>query len=533
MKLSLSAGIGLLGVVAVSSAVIKMVGAPPQVTIETTPNGLSSLKSDNVEFLQSGEFRVEQIVLKKPNGETHPGVTYGKSEFNQEHRELTMTFPWGTVRAGYTALNNRLSLTITTTNRSDSETIEGVRYAPLSLRFPEKVKEYDGSTPLLAHNLGQVAAVKVTHDSGTLAVVSEDLEKPLMVGFPWALNRPVNTQFPLSVHTGRVDSYPDSYPIIRRPIPPGGSDTYVVTLRFGRANISDDKMFGDIYRRFAEQFPLQLNWPDRRPIGAIFLATDTQNWATNPRGWFGDAHLNVRTPAGLAEFQQRFLSLANSAIGIMHEMNAQGAITWDIEGQEFPPGTTYIGDPRMVDVLAPEMAGIVDEYFARIRAAGLRTGVTVRPQRFLVSPDKKSASQTPVMDPTNLLIEKIAYARKRWGVSLIYIDSNTNATDPNPLDVSIIQKVAAAFPDCLLIPEHSNLQYFAYSVPWMDLRHGLSTPAIARATYPKAFSVIYTADGPLDLNRDAIRTAVKHGDSLMYRTWFPDPQNQKVKALYQ
>jgi hypothetical protein len=533
MKRSLITGVGLLGVAAVAYALIKLAGAPPQVTIATTPYGLSSLKSDKVEFLQSGEFKVEQIVLVKPNGETHRGTTYGKSEFNQERRELTIAFPWGTVKVSYAALDNRLSLSITTINSSDSDTIDGVQYAPLSLRFPEKVKEYDGSIPLLAHNLGQVAAVRVTHESGTLAVVSEDVKKPLMVGFPWALNRPANTEFPLSVHTGRVDSYPDNYPLIRRPIPPGGSDTYVVTLRFGRANTPDDKLFGDIYKRFAEQFPAQLNWPDRRPIGAIFLATETQNWATNPRGWFGDAHLNVTTPAGLAEFQQRLLSLASSAIGIMHEMNAQGAITWDIEGQEFPTGTTYIGDPRTVDTLAPEMAGVVDEYFARFRAAGLRTGVTVRPQRFVVSPDKKTFSQTPVIDPTDLLIEKIGYAKKRWGVSLIYIDSNINSTDPNPLDVSIIQKVAAAFPDCLLIPEHSNLQYFAYSVPWMDLRHGLSTPATVRSIYPKAFSLIYTADGPLDLDRDALRTAVKQGDSLMYRTWFPDSQNQKVKAIYE
>ena len=146
-----------------------------------------------------------------------------------------MTLPWGTVKTGYTAAKNRLTLTITTTNTSGSDTIEALRYTPLALKFPEKVKEYDGSTPLLAHNLGQVAVVKVSHDSGTLAVISEDLDKPLMVGFPWALNRPVNTEFPLSVHTGLVKSYPDSYPMIRRPIPPKGSDTFVVTLRFGRA----------------------------------------------------------------------------------------------------------------------------------------------------------------------------------------------------------------------------------------------------------------------------------------------------------
>jgi hypothetical protein len=526
-------GVGLLGVVAVSAALIRMATAPPQITLATTPGGLSSLKSDNVEFLQSGEFRVEQIVLKKPNGDKYPGATFGSSTFDQQRRELKLTFPWGTIKTGYAADKNRLTITITTTNTSDSETIEEVRYTPLALKFPEKVREYDGSTPLLAHNFGQVAAVKVSHDSGTLAVVGEDLEKPLMVGFPWALNRPTNTQFPLSIHTGRVASYPDSYPFIRRPIAPNSSDTYVVTLRFGRASTSADKLLEDTDKRLAETYPQQLHWPDRRPIGAIFLATDSQNWSANPRGWLGDAHVNVMTAAGVEEFHQRILKLANAAISVMRDMNAQGAITWDIEGQQFPHGTTYIGDPRMIDALAPEMTGVVDEYFARFRAAGLRSGVTVRPQSLRLSPDHKTADQLTVADPTDLLIEKIAYAKKRWGVSLIYIDSNTNATDPNPLDVAIIRKVAAAFPDCLLIPEHSNIRYFAYSAPSVELRHGIvSTPDYVRDAYPQAFSVIYTADGPLDLDHDALKAAVKRGDSLMYRTWYPDPQNEKVKSIY-
>ena len=33
-------------------------------------------------------------------------------------------------------------------------------------------------------------------------------------------------------------------------------------------------------------------------------------------------------------------------------MNAQGMITWDIEGQQFRHATTYIGDPRLVETLA-------------------------------------------------------------------------------------------------------------------------------------------------------------------------------------
>jgi hypothetical protein len=533
MKLAFVIGAGILCVAGVGAAVFIRAGSVPAVTISTSDYGITSLKVDNIEFLQNADFRVDQVRLRKANGETYDGSTHGSMVFDQADRQLTNTLPWGIVKTRYAILNNRLTLTITTINRSDSETIDSLCYIPLTLNFPGALKEYDGSIPLLAHNVGQVAATRVSYGKGSMVIASEDIDKPLMVGFPWALNRPTNTQFPLSIHTGRVPSYPESYPTIHRVILPGGSDQYVVSLRFGQVNTRDEKLVGDLYKKFAEVLPVRMKWPDHRPIGAIFLATDAQGWATNPRGWFGDSHLNVLTPAGVADFRERLLALASGAIGIMRDMNAQGVITWDIEGQEFRHATTYIGDPRLVDTLAPEMAGVVDEYFERFRSAGLRTGISIRPQSLRVDPEKKNANQIPLADPTQLLADKIAYAKKRWGVTLIYIDSNVNATDPNPLDVSVIQKLAGEFPDCLLIPEHSNLGYYAYSAPYGQLAKGVqSTPDTVRQVYPNAFSVIYTADGLLDVYRDALSTAVKHGDILMYRTWFPDPQNEKVKALY-
>ena len=57
-----------------------------------------------------------------------------------------------------------------------------------------------------------------------------------------------------------------------------------------------------------------------------------------------------------------------------------------------------------------------------------------------------------------MMIDKIRYAKDRWGISFAYIDSNTvSEKDPNPVDATAMAKVAAAFPDVLLIPEYSNL----------------------------------------------------------------------------
>ena len=207
-------------------------------------------------------------------------------------------------------------------------------------------------------------------------------------------------------------------------------------------------------------------------------------------------------------------------------------ITWDIEGQEFAHATTYVGDPRALDTLARKWRMWPTKYFARFRDAGLRTGICIRPQLLRLAPDKASAAQVPTADPAELLMDKIAYAKKRWSASLFYIDSNVNPDDPNPLDASVMQKVAAAFPDCLLIPEHATLRYYAYSMPFRELRHGLlTTPDLVREIYPNAATAIYTADGPLDYYHDALKSAVKRGDTLIYRTWYRDPQNDKVRTL--
>ena len=495
-------------------------------------NGLKSLKIRDVEFLENGEFRVEQVVLRRPDGQIYQGAKLGSSMVDPARDEVTKILPWGILKVNYAASGNRLALTMTVANTSNSETIQGLQLEPFILRFPNKVTEYDGTIPLLAHNVGDLALVKVSYGSGALAVLSEDLDKPLMVGFPWALDRPNNMIFPLSVHTDRVNTYPDSYPTLKRPIPPKGTDVYRVSLRFGRPDATADELAGDVFKKYGETFPAKLKWTDHRPIGAIFLATASQDFDTNPQGWFGDSHVNVKTASGRAEFRQRVLALADTAVAVMRSMNAQGAITWDIEGQRYGHAVGYICDPRIVNDLAPEMNEIADEYFARIRDAGFRVGVCIRPQQVTVSPDRKTVTQTAVADPAQLLIDKIGYVKKRWNATLIYIDSNADPRTSIPMDPDVIEKVSAAFPDVLLIPEHRTLRYYAYSAPYAELRNGdLGTSDAVRAVYPNAFSLIYTADGNLDLFKTKLTREAKLGSAFMYRTWYPDPQNQKVRAL--
>ncbi len=235
-----------------------------------------------------------------------------------------------------------------------------------------------------------------------------------------------------------------------------------------------------------------VRWPDRRPIGSLVLATAATNWRTNPRGWFLDPQIDVQTPNGVSRFHHQLREWADRSILILEDMNAQGMITWDIEGEQFPHPITYVGDPALTSLLAPEMAGVADEYFARFRRAGFRVGVTVRPQQF-----KRTLSggkQEEVADPSDQLIRKIRYAKQRWGATLFYIDSN--GYPGWPLSADSIAKVAGAVPGVLLIPESKNISYYAFTAPYGELRKGAySTPGLVRVLYPEAFSVLNTADG--------------------------------------
>lgn len=503
----------------------------PAVTIATGRGGLTSVKVAETEYLRDGEFKLSQVTLSKGSGESYPGSTAGTFVFDDAEKKAKGKYSWGTVSVGYASNGNRLDLDIEARNTSKTDTIQGLWFEPLTLRFPAKLTEYDGSIPLLTSAVGGPAVLRVTYPSGSLLVASSDTGKPVLLGFPWSSNRPDSTDFPLTLTTDKVRSFPDSYPAVHRTIPPGGSDHFRVSLRFGNPGASVAELGRDIYTEYATAFPLKLDWQDRRPIGSVFLASSDVTWPKNPRGWFGNSKIDVTTPAGKEDFRAKIFSLADNTLNILREMNAQGVITWDVEGQEFAHSVSYIGDPRLVKTLAPEMDAVADDYFAKLRNAGFKVGISVRPQQFRTAQGKPE--QTPVDEPAKLLIEKIRYAKERWGISLVYIDSNVNAHDPNPIDAQQLAEVAAAFPDVLLIPEHSSFQYYAFSAPYKELRQGYtSTPEVVRLAYPKAFTVISTADGLLDHNREALVKSIKRGDSVIYRSWYPDPQNEHVKSLF-
>lgn len=272
-----------------------------------------------------------------------------------------------------------------------------------------------------------------------------------------------------------------------------------------------------------------LHWPDRRPIGVLFLASHYHSSATNPRGWFNEPGLNVAGTNGVENFRKALMEYTDRSLEILKRTGAQGVIVWDLEGEQYPHKTTFIGDPRLVDRLAPEMAPVVDEFFARLRNAGLRVGVTVRPQQLVF--DQGQARQSGVVNIQQSLLEKIDFARTRWGATLFYVDSNGGIRRPD--EVMQMHSLAAQRPDILLIPEHHYLPYAAFSAPYVSMRKTGQAAGAGwkRKLFPGSFQAVDISDGANNLPQ--IEAARSHGDILLFRAWTWTPECRLLEDFAQ
>jgi hypothetical protein len=332
-----------------------------------------------------------------------------------------------------------------------------------------------------------------------------------------------------------------SYPLVVtcRDIKPGTSNLFNVSLRFGPAGASVQDLSGDVLERYAKKYPFQVNWEDRRPIGAIFLAGPQINVPNNPRRWtmnFGE--IDISNDKGKTAFRAALLKLADNSIQVLKDTGAQGVITWDPEGEEYP-GACYYGDPRLVPTLAPEMEfknngakSVIDEYFEKFRAAGLKVGVCIRPQQIAMVDGKPVHQATDDERAFQILRERIAYANQRWGCTLFYVDST--ATAGRSFYPDVFRALAQAYPDVLLIPENESMRYFAYSAPLNSYVHHkvTSTPVAARLVYPNAFSVLMAPDGDQPEDHAALLNAVRHGDILLFNCWYQNIGAEKIKKVY-
>jgi hypothetical protein len=503
-------------------------------------NGQSLLSSP-----QSGELQPSKSVFRAALDLLLPRNRSPVATANKQTNSIELAYPWGHVSCTYGKQGNALTMRIGVSNTS-AQGLDELSLRLMELNFPGvpdggtleagmfgfgfKGPQWalDRSPPSIrsvADPKTVVPIVSVSYRTGALNFCSDDLE--CSVSVPYSTNSPARTSYP--------------FMITCHDIKPGASRAFNVSLRFGPAGARVQDLSGDILERYAKKYSFQINWNDRRPIGAIFLASSGINVPTNPRRWIMDeGKIDITTDQGKSVFRTALLKLADNSIKVLKDTNAQGMITWDPEGQQFLE-SCYYGDPRLTPVLAPETEfkgdrgmNAIDEYFEKFRQAGLRVGVCLRPQQITMVGGKPVQGPADDQHAAQVLKEKLAYARKRWDCTLFYIDSTVVVTGES-LDPDVFKTVADAYPDVLLIPENESMRYFAYSAPLNSYMHHkvTSTPVGARMVYPKAFSVLLTSDqGDRPEDHDALITAVRNGDILLFNGWYNNDGVTKIKKLY-
>jgi hypothetical protein len=508
--------------------------------------GLDSLSFNGQSLLgspESGALQPQKSVFRAVLDAVLPRSSSPVATPNKKTDTVDLSYPWGRVSCAYGKQEDRLTMRIEVSNTSSEPLNQfSIRLMELNFRHvpnggtleagmfgfgfkgPEwPLNRWPPSIPSIADPWFVVPIVRADFGTGALNFCSDDLESS--VGILRTTNPPDASRYPLVITCPGIE--------------PGEPKTFNVSLRFGRAGSATQELSRDVLERYARKYPFQLNWTDRRPIGAIFLAGAQINSATNPRRWsFNAGKIDVSTEEGKRSFREALLRLVDYSISVLKRTNAQGMITWDPEGEEFL-GACYYGDPRLVSRLAPEMElkgssdkSVIDEYFEKFRAAGLKVGVCIRPQPIMMVDNKPVHQKADDERALQVLKEKIAYAKKRWGCTLFYVDST--ATAGRSLDSDVFKKVADAYPDVLLIPENESMRYFAYSAPLNSYVHHriTSTPAGARMGYPQAFSVLMAPDGDWPEHHAALVDAVRRGDILLFNALYNDAGAEKIQKIY-
>jgi hypothetical protein len=270
------------------------------------------------------------------------------------------------------------------------------------------------------------------------------------------------------------------------------------------------------------------SWADRRPIGVMMLSGVLPRSQGNPRGWFNDQGIDITTPAGLAAFQQRLDAQADLTLTLLREQDAQGVVFWDLEGREHLIG--YVGDPRQLARFSPEMDAGVDRMMQRLRDAGFAVGVALRAQAAVWEDDGRTPNLRTVNDPAGLLLDKIAYARQRWGATLFPILGQSGSAMGME---TICRRVVAQHPDLLLMPTVGDAETYRWCGAWQDPQSpSTPDPSAARRTIKGAFGIHKALDvAQMTPRHEELVRGVAAGDILTFRAWWRDPANAVIGRI--
>ncbi|HUT31916.1 MAG TPA: hypothetical protein VNE39_00420 [Planctomycetota bacterium] len=561
----------------VIAALATGVSAADELEVTVADGGLGRLAWAGADLLKDGRPKVKRVVFERETLDENQlkGCSFDKLDganpkvsSDGAARRLTYGYPWGSVSFAYAPGPDRLGITATIANDSKLP-IADFEIEPLSLSFPAPpAKPKQGRwIETLPDRLGVVEA---TFGATRLLLCCETLA-PLNFG----LAQSGKSESPVVLKGGVMRMEPGAvfyHPLGLPRVEPGKSLAIAFSLRFAPADTgaNDRKLLADLYEAFRKHHQPRMVWQDRRPIGTIFVGKG-KGPENNPRNWFGRKDLDVRTPEGKAELRKLFMEFADRCIKSLRNTDAQGMIVWDAEGSENPHPITYIGDPRMVKVLAPEAEDIYPEFFKKFLDAGLRAGCCIRPTQVYLDAKKGwshgTGSHGPERNPlgddfgaiwpkglpwwrfypvVERMCRKIEYARRNWGCTIFYVDTNgvyRQAGEKHEfgwalLDSHVWRDIIRRHPDVLLIPELGTgaPAQWAYAAQYLQPPYsGARTPPEVLELLPGAFSVCQSVNlSPADWDKrqGEFLEGVRGGDSMFFRGWFDDGYNAKIKQLF-
>ena len=534
--------------------------------ISVNEQGLQSLTYRGVEYgdaTGAGRLGFTGGAAKLLDAENQPGkFATTPTSATVQGTTVTQTYPWGQLTVRYTVKGDDLDIQATLTNTS-AHAMSSMWLANLCqlndrLKFDATGKQMHwdyhkdrwggGGDPYTHWNFADPHVY--WWNDGATKIIFVDLDPTWETGVQ-------------RLKTASGD---------RWVVTAGGAATVRVALRFRSvlANVLTEA--ADAYGAFGRANPLQYVWTDRRPIGVFFVAESAKGWPKNPNGWFNDEKLDVTTAEGRQAFAQRLLARVDAAIAVLKETGAQAVIWWDVEGARYPHPISYIGDPRMLPTMAPEMDEIIDLHHAKMIAAGLKTGICIRPTEVWFDAEKQKWSRSAGNDgvrgeakhadlkPKDLenwqyfpvverLAQMIALAQKRWQATIFYIDTNgvyrpwgdEQKFEFVLMEAAMLKELNRRFPGILLIPElpksNTGTYHAAYALhgaQYGELDMGQrGLPNWIRRMHPTAFGVTVMSDGDFAANRAELLENVKRGDVLMVHGWWWPKRNDEVLALYQ
>ncbi len=505
-------------------------GAAAESAVQFNGAGLPVLSQQT-----GGPFAVQSVTLA--DGEGRRQVLRAEPErvtLVEGGEELIAEYGWGKVACRYEPADDgqRLDIRIRVTNTSP-RTIHELRLVAAKLRLDAQAIGRASH-----HNLGAPTVIALQTDERSVAVCNLDIEKPLTVG----VGKPREGITEVWVQAGG-DAMPYDDLYVARPIPPGKSDTYELSIRTGPGETDPLELAADIFRRFAAAHPPVLDWPDRRPITRLFIGGGA------PReeivAHYRNPEKNPRPRGGDEAYRQRVLETFRRGVAAAKAADAQGIIIWDSEGNSFPHPTTYVGDPRLVGVFNPDFDAVADEAFKMIADAGLLSGVCIRPTQMVYDEKKDTVrhAYTPVLEnfPDEPVVcqlaSKIEYARRRWGCRIFYVDTNFVWRPRGPqqewsagmIQARVWRKLLERFPDVLIVPEFGYPEYYACVAVYAEYDMGYRgvAPAVRRI-YPDAFCVAVIEDADPYENYDLMVRNVREGDCLMT---FATGESRNLRAM--